>query len=769
MTQNDAIREAAYGYINLGLPIIPLCSVDHKGMSTIHQERCKAPGKTPILKQWSKHVTTTEEHLSEWFSRNANANIGLVLGQTADWNIVGVDIDGEKGEETFQEMCKTKDVPSTWSYLTGGGRRLLYQLPDGLVTKKNKIACGEGHEEVAFIATGQQSVLPPSLHSSGKVYTWEEECSPFETDISMAPKWIIDIVSVDNRTNLKDPFTATSTTYNLNEMSPTVTKEDFEKIVDEGDRSNHLAKLVGSWCANKKLSKEDVINLAIKTNAENLQPPLPELEVRAMVDSIFEAEQQKRAEKAAKKARRSEMSTTVLADLFWKEQFEQGKHWRYYAERQRFYMTTLDQAPWVLQEDFEVELAIELFLQSIDPLMADSGHRAELEKSFGLLLINHFGDGSGFNVGKNPNTDLLAVGNGLLDWKTGKLQHWDPKYNHTYNIQALFNEKAKESEAAQIWETALNTWLPDQDTIKFLQEYIGYALLPDCKMRTAVFLEGGGSNGKSLFIDCVKKLFDGSVVIAQPHSLADKFGTTCLLDKMLIVCSDVDSGYLNQTGVLKQIIAGDDIRGEFKGGSIFDFTPIGKMLFSANKLPKSSDKTHGWYSRLQLVKFPHEFPVDQEYYDTITTTFNTKEGRSALLYWAVEGLQRLKAQGKFTVSNDMKVSMNQYKADNDNVVAFVTELLEPSPLKEGSYKTSLVLKAVYDTYKSWCEETGSKAVGQSEFTSRLTVNKDYIKKPLRWKVGGVWKSCISLVDTKFREDVEYDAKENYDLLTANMR
>jgi P4 family phage/plasmid primase-like protien len=671
MNQNDVITEAAYGYLSLDLPIIPLCSCDHRGMSERHKQRCKAPGKSPILKQWTKHKATTEEHLTDWFSSTPNSNLGLVLGQTENWNIVGVDIDGEKGEQTFQEMCKGMAVPDTWSYVTGGGRRLLYQLPDGLVTKKNKISCGPGHEEVAFIATGQQTVIPPSIHPSGKLYQWEDGCSPFDCDMAMAPKWIEDIIRADNRKSGDNPFKDVEDipqTFNLNEQSPPVTEDDFNKKVSEGGRSDHLAKLVGSWCANKKNTKADVYSKAMETNVNNFTPPLPEGEVQAMVDSIYESEQLKREEKAKKRQERQEMSINALAELFLKDQFEQGIHWRYYAERDKFYKTSLDQAPWNLQTDAQVDLAAELFLKSVDPQLADSRHRTELRKSFGLLLMQMFGDGGEFNVGKNPNTQYIAVGNGLLDWKTGELRNWDPKFNHTYNIQANFDAQAKTSEAMQVWNEALHSWLPDEKTIMFLQEYIGYALLPDCKMRTAVFLEGGGSNGKSLFIDCVKKLFDGSVVIAQPHSLADKFGTTCLLDKMLIVCSDVDSAYLNQTGVLKQIIAGDDIRGEFKGGSIFDFTPIGKMLFSANKLPKSSDKTHGWYSRLQLVKFPHEFEVDQTYYDTITSTFNSKEGRSALLFWAVEGLQRLRSQGKFTISRDMMDSMNQYTAFNTNEV-----------------------------------------------------------------------------------------------------
>lgn len=758
---NDQLMlEAAKQYIEMELPIIPLCCHNHQGMSNQHKERCKSPGKSPILKQWTKHTYTDEEQLQEWFNKNPHINIGLVLGQTDCWNLVGIDIDGDLGEQMWEELCRTSEVPETWEFYTGNGRRLLFKLPDGLRTKKHKVCWKEGHEELAFLAKGQQTVLPPSIHPSGKRYSWRPEHSPFDLDIAMAPSWIQERISAPSGTSGPE----TIPNFYGETLSRPVTVHEFSQDVYEGSRSDHLARFVGSLCAKRELPKETIIATAMQQNLLHCKPPLSEAEVIAMVESVWQSEQQKHEERLARQRRRQELHPAVLTELFFKTELEKGVHWRYSSDRQKFYRTTTEQGPWVQQSDEQVEAYVQEFLLQQDPVLGTSSKRSELIKALRLYIMNHYGDGREFDIGRYPNLKYIALPNGLLDWQKGELIPWDPKFKHTTMIAATWNPDCVNSEPAKVWQDALHSWLPDEQTIRFLQEYIGYALLPSCKMRTAVFLYGEGANGKSLFIDVILKLFQYSYTVAQPQTLAHRFGTTSLIDKLLIVCSDIDTSYLDRTGVLKQIIAGDEIRAEYKGGKDFGFVPIGKMLFSANKLPKSADRSYGWYSRLQFVPFPNRFSPNQEYYRKLMKTMDSEEGRSVLLAWAVEGLQRLVKQGKFTISQPMCEAKGEYMKENDSVLAFAEELLESIPV-DGGYKTALIVKGVYLTYRDWCEDSGVKPVSQSEFTTRIQL-AGYEKKPLRWKEASGWKTRISLQRVKFKEDTEFDAYRAYNAYTA---
>ena len=42
--------DEAKQYVDLGLPIIPVCAHDHKHTTATHNERCKCPGTTTMLK-----------------------------------------------------------------------------------------------------------------------------------------------------------------------------------------------------------------------------------------------------------------------------------------------------------------------------------------------------------------------------------------------------------------------------------------------------------------------------------------------------------------------------------------------------------------------------------------------------------------------------------------------------------------------------------------------------------------------------------------------
>jgi P4 family phage/plasmid primase-like protien len=752
----------AEAYLNFELPIIPLCSHNHRGCSDIHKEKCKTPGKAPILKQWSKHATTTEDEVEGWFNSNRYINLGLVLGQTQDWNLVGVDIDGQLGETTFQELSRQQTVPDTWEYITGGGRRLLYMLPMGLKTKKNKVDWKEGHEELAFLAQGQQTVLPPSVHPSGKLYQWTDGHSPFDIDIADAPQWIIDIVqenlnkSVDNIENLP----------NFEQSRPVVLEENEQDLI-EGNRSNGLTRLVGSLCAKRNLPMDTIVATTMNWNIQHVKPPLPESDVRAMVQSIWDSEMTKHQQMLARQRRRQELNPAALTELFVAKQANEGIFYKYFQDRGRLYQTNNINGPWTMCSDEQVKADIHTFLQEQDAALATMSKCLEILQQVQIWCTKEYGDGSDLDVGRHPNTKTIDTQNGVLEWETGNLLPWSKDFSHTIQFNAIWDPEAKKSKAYHVWDEALHSWLDQDETIMFLQEYIGYALLPTCKMRTAVFLHGEGANGKSLFLDIVQLLFQSCYHITQPKALASRFGTTAIVDKMLLVCSDIDSTYLDSTGALKQIIAGDEVRAEYKGGKEFNIKPVCKMLFSANKLPKSGDKSHGWYSRLQLVYFPHQFKADQKYYDKLVGTMCSDEGRSALLLWAVEGLKRLWKNGEFTISSDMDKNKKEYKEDNDNVLAFAGETLKPAIEPQGNYKTSLVLKSVYLIYKDYCEDRGVKVVSQAEFSARLT-QIGYNKRSMRCNQSGQWKSYQCIVDTQFQEGVESDYSQSYLMYTNVM-
>lgn len=724
------IHKQALYYVSLGLPIIPLCPASHNKMSHTHRTRCSAPGKTPLLPGWSSRETPSVEEVEEWFRKNPYINIGLVLGDTGAWNLVGVDVDGELGEKLLTEWSAGV-LPVTWEFTTGNGRRLLYLLPDGAESKKFKVAEGK-KSELALLAQGQQTVMPPSVHMSGKIYKWVEGRSPADIPIADAPQWLLNRVLVFPKADGEVEGTEADGEMERTgdevkgagredeEESFVVKPEDWTKTVPETQRNNHLTRLAGSLIARRNIPKNEVVVFLQAWNLRHCVPPLPDDEIVRMVDSIYASEQMKALKRGTSGKRggrrRSTLEPTPFAEVFLKKQKEKGFRWAYMVSRGLFYKCDETTGPWFPCDSLYVQKEVREMLLEENESWDKQHYVNEVVNALRELLADPEKDDV-FDIGLHPDLLHVYVKNGMLDWRTLTLKPWDPSTYSTIQLPVEWDPQAARNPGYERWLRALEDWVPDEPTRMFLQEFVGYCLIPDCSYRTAVFLYGAGSNGKSLFLDVISKLFGSHITFIPLHRIADRFETAGLLDKLVNICSDIDPKYMEETSVLKALIAGDTLRGEYKHGKSFNFVPVARLMFSANALPRASDKSEGWYSRWKFVEFPKVFPVDPSYKRNLLAEMSTPGSLSALLLWAVEGLRRLYRQEGFTTGVIMKAAEMKYRAENDSVTGFADQCLQR--VTHEGVKTVLASSSLYKTYRGWCEAQGLKAVSQVEFSKRL--------------------------------------------------
>lgn len=175
INNHEAMRAAIDLYLEMGFPIIP-CSE-----------------KRPLLKGWPNLGVPEKEEALSWLDTYPNPNLGLVLGSTS--GIIGIDVDGDEALSLLEEIS-CGDLPITLTFITpGGGLRYLYRLPNATQTKKWAKTLEGEHSELVLMGDGQQTIVPPSVHPNGKVYEWVEGKGPGEVEISMAPQWMLDLMS----------------------------------------------------------------------------------------------------------------------------------------------------------------------------------------------------------------------------------------------------------------------------------------------------------------------------------------------------------------------------------------------------------------------------------------------------------------------------------------------------------------------------------------------------------------------------------------------
>jgi hypothetical protein len=172
LADGAACLKAAQEYLARGWSVIPLCPWDHVGAGRGHSKDCGSPGKAPLVgwKAYQDRLPSAGE-VASWWKRWPNANVGVVMGPVS--RLVGIDVDGQAGWEALREMALA-ELPTTLEFDTpGGGFRLLYEIPAGLVFPPGFESFVK-HQELRLLGKGSQTVAPPSRHRSGGYYAWRK-------------------------------------------------------------------------------------------------------------------------------------------------------------------------------------------------------------------------------------------------------------------------------------------------------------------------------------------------------------------------------------------------------------------------------------------------------------------------------------------------------------------------------------------------------------------------------------------------------------------
>ncbi|AIW42390.1 bifunctional DNA primase/polymerase [Paenibacillus polymyxa] len=191
----------------LGPKYLPLCPADHKGVSDKHKQSCSRPGKVPLLTKWQDKATDNPDTLQQWFSKRSSLNLGMTLGGQV--GVVGFDLDGAYGQDKMEQLFDN-NIPPTWQFTTpGGGSRHLFRVPQGVTIRKFTDSNSEAeHEELALLADGQMTVIPPSTHHSGGQYLWLDGRGPGDLPLANLPTAILERMTkgTPNKAKPEQPF-----------------------------------------------------------------------------------------------------------------------------------------------------------------------------------------------------------------------------------------------------------------------------------------------------------------------------------------------------------------------------------------------------------------------------------------------------------------------------------------------------------------------------------------------------------------------------------
>jgi len=265
------------------------------------------------------------------------------------------------------------------------------------------------------------------------------------------------------------------------------------------------------------------------------------------------------------------------------------------------------------------------------------------------------------------------------------------------------------------------------DKVKLLQEFGGACLFGlATRYGKAILCQGPGDDGKSTIIETlIGAMPRGSTSNVRPELLEARKGeyyAASMMGKRLNAVAELPGGKLAETAMLKQLITGDQCSARHPSGRVVFFSPAAGHIYGCNELPRSADASEGFWRRWILLTFNRSFTNDPKRRVGLFEEILKREA-SNVAVWLIEGARRLVAQGKYTTPASSEPAKEEWRVENDVVLAFFREkcalALSPGGPRVGTPGDWTRASIVYDAYRDYAARTGHGVMGQNLFCQRL--------------------------------------------------
>lgn len=270
------------------------------------------------------------------------------------------------------------------------------------------------------------------------------------------------------------------------------------------------------------------------------------------------------------------------------------------------------------------------------------------------------------------NVNLIGCQNGVYNIQDNTFIDYNKSLFMQHKINANYNPNAK-SEAV---DKMLDKVTCNNKKVRTLiEEMIGYCLYRNCRYQKVFLLRGFGKNGKSTLIESIQNMLgEENYSALSLNNLQDKFKVAELQDKLANICDDLSNAYIKETEDFKKIATGGEMTMERKNQQPFKYKNYAKLIMSANEIPNSADKSEGYYRRFIIIPLDAKISnTDDDFDPNISDKLATEESKSYLLNLALKGLKRLLNRGYFEEIDETKKEIDEYKADNDPIIAFIND------------------------------------------------------------------------------------------------
>ena len=268
--------------------------------------------------------------------------------------------------------------------------------------------------------------------------------------------------------------------------------------------------------------------------------------------------------------------------------------------------------------------------------------------------------------------------NGTLDLSDFTFREHSPADLCTFCLPYPYDPEARSPEFIQF----IND-ITDNDPYRaaLLQEAAGYVLFTTNELQKCFCLIGNASNGQSVFLNILTKIFgEENVSNVEMSAMGQPFQAIHLMHSLLNISGETKTNIEGSEHTFKQVVTGDLISSSYKGKDIISFRPRAKLFIACNRFVHSKILTT--VSAPLGVYFVPDFVCGQsrtrqsitKKRDTeIESKLTTPQQLSAIFNWVLEGYRILKQTKSFTETRDQAEIMQQFAESLDPLTMFAED------------------------------------------------------------------------------------------------
>lgn len=256
-------------------------------------------------------------------------------------------------------------------------------------------------------------------------------------------------------------------------------------------------------------------------------------------------------------------------------------------------------------------------------------------------------------------------------------------------------------------------WPDDPQSIETLGEWFGYCLTQNTSLQKMMLLVGPKRGGKGTIARVLSELA-GAANVCSPTigSLTMNFGLWPLVGKSLAIIGDARlSGRTDSAVVIERLlsISGEDSITIDRKNQLPITMKLGtRFMLLSNELPRFPDSSGAIASRFVVLRLTRSW-YGQEQADLFEQLVEELPG---ITLWALQGLRRLRARGKFIIPDSSAGAV----AELEELGSPITAWLEDCCVMAEGRQTSI--RDLYSSWAAWCDESGRVRPGDVQTFAR---------------------------------------------------